>query len=399
MRLTVKRLLKPRSILRILFVLFLVYVSYILGLFTHFFERNLSELNIPVKIDIKIALESFYRDINTTKYLEQDDFKFSFIHTADQTCKSPSQSDNEQNQPFLVILVKSKITHFERREVIRKTWGQSDSRRKIRTVFLTGLPSPLEQDEITRSNSFQIDLEGLHHNSDIIHSKKKSPQFKNHLNVKNAKILDKLKHEDTLYQLELEYEKYQDIVQQNFYDAYYNNTIKTVMGIKWIVEYCPNAKFYLFIDDDFYLNPSQLMKFLSQDFSESTLANFYTGFVYNNSSPMRHMMSKWYISLEDYPYHKFPPYVSAGCYILSRESAKMFYIASLLIKKFKFDDIYMGILAYKLGIIPTHMSSVYYHAPSYYPSLYANDIIAAHGFEADELEKMWTQLEAFIKIE
>ena len=120
---------------------------------------------------------------------------------------------------------------------------------------------------------------------------------------------------------------------------------------------------------------------------------------YPNSSPMRHMMSKWYISLQDYPYNKFPPYVSAGCYLLSQQSARLFYIGTKLIKRFKFDDIYMGILAYKLGIPPIHMSSVYYHAPTYYPSVYASEIIAAHGFSAAELVRVWNQLETFIRYE
>ena len=35
-----------------------------------------------------------------------------------------------------------------------------------------------------------------------------------------------------------------------------------------------------------------------------------------------------YISLKDYPYHKFPAYVSAGCFILSQKSAQKFYLAT-----------------------------------------------------------------------
>jgi hypothetical protein len=108
-------------------------------------------------------------------------------------------------------------------------------------------------------------------------------------------------------------------------------------------------------------------------------------------------MSKWYISLQDYPYNKFPPYASAGFYLMSQQSSRLFYVASKLVKRFKFDDIYMGILAYKLGVTPMHMNNVYYHAPSYYPSSYAYDIVAAHGFVASEIARMWNQLEMFIK--
>lgn len=51
---------------------------------------------------------------------------------------------------------------------------------------------------------------------------------------------------------------------------------------------------------------------------------------------MRHLTSKWYISLKDYPYAKFPIYVSAGCYLLSQKSAKKFYLASRFIKVINF---------------------------------------------------------------
>ena len=199
--------------------------------------------------------------------------------------------------------------------------------------------------------------------------------------------------------LEEENDKYGDLIQQNFHDTYYNNTIKTFMGIRWINEYCQNSKFYLFIDDDFYLNPNLLMKFLVDKVSDSMLSTLYAGFVFPNSSPMRHKFSKWYISLKDYPYHKFPPFVAAGCYILSRKSAEMFYLASKLIEFFKFDDIYMGLLAHKLDIKPLHMDSVHFWAPTYLPSVYAKEVIAAHKFPSNELISIWSQLEIFIKFQ
>ena len=329
-------------------------------------------------------------------------------------------------EPYLVILVKSKLTHFEHRDVIRKTWGASDPMKLIRTVFLVGVPSPSDTasgtptDDIRHSHNFNIDIEALHHNEAIVHQHqqplRKSPAAANKRNRKeqeelkqeheqeqqqqekrNAKAFEHLKNNTLLYQLELEYEQYGDIVQQNFHDTYYNNTVKTFMGIRWINEYCSNAKFYLFIDDDFYLNPGALMAYLSTNVSESQMATYYAGYVFDNSSPMRHLLSKWYISLKDYPYHKFPPYVAAGCYLLTRQSANLFHMASKLIELFKFDDIYMGILAHKLDIKPLHLDMVHFYAPTYYPSVYVRDVIAAHGFSTADLLDMWKQLEPMIK--
>ena len=349
-----KKLLRPKSIIQILIILILVYLCYILGLFTHLLEKDLREFRYPLKIDVRVALQTLYKDINSAKYLEVNSFNYSYIHKAERTCKPYRFDHNKLIKPYLVILVKSKLTHFEHREAIRKTWGQTDEMKLIRTVFLIGVPSPKE--------------------------------FK-----------DKLEMQSQIDRLETENIQFQDIVQQNFYDTYYNNTIKTFMGIKWINEQCSTAKFYLFIDDDFYLNPNLLMRYLAENVTESMLNTYYAGFVFANSSPMRHLLSKWYISLKDYPYHKFPPYVAAGCYILSRQSAHLFLMASKLIELFKFDDIYMGILAHKLDIKPLHIEAVKFYAPPYLPSVYSSEVIAAHGFTATDLNQIWVQLEKFIK--
>lgn len=155
----------------------------------------------------------------------------------------------------------------------------------------------------------------------------------------------------------------------------------------------------MFIDDDFYLNPRQLMAYLKNNITAEMYENLYGGYVFPNSSPMRHMISKWYITLDEYPYHKFPPFIAAGCYILSIESARLFYMASKLIKLFRFDDIYMAILAHNLGIEPMHIESVNYYPPTYEPDLYANDVIAAHGFKRKELSDIWDQLKTQIQFD
>jgi beta-1,3-galactosyltransferase / beta-1,3-N-acetylglucosaminyltransferase len=64
---------------------------------------------------------------------------------------------------------------------------------------------------------------------------------------------------------------------------------------------------------------------------------------------------------------------------------------------FKFDDIYMGILAARLDIKVRHLENIYYYALPYYPSLYANDVIAAHKFTSSDLIETWAQLKELIQ--
>merc|ERR1712241_1143028 len=90
------------------------------------------------------------------------------------------------------------MDHFKQREVIRKTWGYEKrfSGVTIKTVFLLGSTE--------------------------------SP---------NSALMSQIK---------TEYDTYGDIIQGNFIDSYYNNTIKTMMGLRWAAELCHRARFFAF---------------------------------------------------------------------------------------------------------------------------------------------------------
>jgi hypothetical protein len=132
-----------------------------------------------------------------------------------------------------------------------------------------------------------------------------------------------------------------------------------VMMLRWISEYCTSKsdlhKYVLFIDDDYYLNLKSLLNYLNKidqdiDMSNDQRRTFLTGYVYKESRPRRFLNDRWYISIDDYPYDRYPPYVTAGCFLMTRSNARLFNLASKYIPLFRFDDIYMGILAYSMSI-------------------------------------------------
>ena len=59
---------------------------------------------------------------------------------------------------------------------------------------------------------------------------------------------------------------------------------------------------------------------------------------------------KWKVSIEEYNYNYYPPYIPAGAYVMSRHTIKTMYLATNFVKQFIFDDIYFGIVAKKCGI-------------------------------------------------
>lgn len=162
--------------------------------------------------------------------------------------------------------------------------------------------------------------------------------------------------------VELEAEKFQDIIQFNFIDEYFNNTLKTVNGMRWAKENCIRSKYFLFVDDDYYVSIKNILAFLrnpvnypeyleeykeqlrmlhQRKLQESGLnmelpsdVRLFAGFVFN-SSPHRHKSSKWYISLEEYKYDRWPTYVTAGSFIMSREALREMNCISLYTKFFR----------------------------------------------------------------
>jgi len=159
----------------------------VFGVFTHLFEKNLSEFKTPLTKGVRESL----RDLRPGQSIDQipdiNNLIDNFIHNAKNSCYPIRKHFNQETlttSPYLVILVKSKLTNFEARNTIRNTWAQKDEFNLIRTVFLIGYP---DLNNVQEANELLVKI----NNENLIH---------------------------------------QDIVQQNFFDTYYNNTLKTMMG-------------------------------------------------------------------------------------------------------------------------------------------------------------------------
>ncbi|KAF5306349.1 hypothetical protein FQR65_LT07373 [Abscondita terminalis] len=306
------------NIKHVLCVTIALTIIFLSGLLTHLFENDYhTNFEYPYKGDIRDSLLQLEHNeipditpINT--------YNYGYISKCEDKCTV------EDSTLRLVYIIKSSPENLERRQAIRKTWGYEKrfSDVDIRTVFILG------ERKGTQTN---IDEESL---------------------------------------------QYHDIVQANFTDSYFNNTIKTMMGIKWAVTECSNGKFYMFVDDDYYVSTRNVLRFIrnpthypeyvsSYKFNKDKLMEFelpddvrlYAGYVFF-SPPHRHYFSKWYVSLNDYPFHMWPPYVTAGAYVLSQRALFEMYYGSFYTQHFKFDDIYL---------------------------------VASHGYSPSELVKVWNE--------
>lgn len=343
-----------------------IVICYYFGLFTMILETSYEQLDIDVmdKITRFIYQVENNRTLNVhpTNY-----YNYTFITNSNEKCEP-----NEEDYPLRVVfIVKSAPDNFARRQAIRYTWGfeKRFSDVSIKTVFVLGLPS-------TGDVQFKINEESR---------------------------------------------KNKDIVQATFVDAYFNNTIKTMMGIKWAVTFCSHSKFYFFSDDDMYISTKNVLKFLRNpleypqyleipftnvhrtkvsekwplgqvlDIELPDDAELFAGFMFPNSRPHRHLSSKWYVSLQEYPYTKYPPYITAGAYVLSKAALKKIYYASFFVKHFRFDDIYLALLAKASKIVPVHNDEFYFYKKAYHILDYKY-VVASHGYsDPNELIRVWSE--------
>ena len=178
-------------------------------------QKLLTQFTYPMEGNITGYAADLERGVapSVTPY-DQHDYEFKILNKNKCDVSTNFSLAVNSSMPISVTcLVKSAVDHFENRKVIRNTWGSEKQfdNVQIRSVFLLGYPAA--------NDSLQLIVE----------------------------------EENGLFK---------DIVQGDFIDTYYNNTIKTLMALQWATKFCANSKFYLFVDDDYLVSMENLLMFL-----------------------------------------------------------------------------------------------------------------------------------------
>lgn len=146
--------------------------------------------------------------------------------------------------------------------------------------------------------------------------------------------------------IKVESEKYEDIIQANFIDSYANLTLKTLAIFKWASKYCYKAKFLLKSDDDIVINMHHLTAYFYNLTNNNTvyIKNTVFGSIIQPAVE-RNNQSKFYVSFDEFKPDYFDPYCIGSAYLLSLDLAKSMFELSFKKKHFKFEDVYVGMLA------------------------------------------------------
>ncbi|XP_053178967.1 N-acetyllactosaminide beta-1,3-N-acetylglucosaminyltransferase 3-like [Scomber japonicus] len=254
---------------------------------------------------------------------------------------------------FLFLVIKSSPVNYERREVLRKTWAKERLHNGvwIRRIFISG----------TMDAGFEKER------------------------------LNKL--------LEVEHREYNDILQWDFSDSFYNLTLKQILFLEWMDRNCPNARFLLNGDDDVFANTDNMVEYLQSLKDNNGSKHLFTGHLIQNVGPIRSSGSKYFIPVQVQESNSYPPYCGGGGFLLSGYTALVIYKMSQSINILPIDDVYMGMCLAKAGLGPdSHMGvkTAGLHIPSstldgYDPCFY-KEVLLVHRFLPAHMYLMWHRI-------
>ncbi|KAF6771652.1 hypothetical protein AHF37_09496 [Paragonimus kellicotti] len=248
-----------------------------------------------------------------------------------------SNKEKCQIAPDLLILIKSAPKNFLLRDTVRVGWGAEHcwgGRRVVRLFLLGRVPSS--------DNATSV----------------------------------RLSHEAAFYG---------DIIQQDFIDHYHNNTYKIMFGIDWAVRFCPQAPLIMFVDDDFFVYPRNVIAYI-EGLSLALRSQLIAGYVWWNAAPIRNKkagpLKKWSIGWAEYPNTQYPPYMAAGNFFLSMSMARELNVAARFTQYLRFDDVFLGIVMKKLLRTPIHLSRIYAFVPvNTNDSQQVNTMLSSHQYD------------------
>lgn len=211
---------------------------------------------------------------------------------------------------FLAVFVHSAPAHFARRRAIRETWGNASAlaaatAHDMALVFLVGRAEPA--------------LERALHAESAAHG---------------------------------------DLVMGNFVDSYHNLTYKHVMGLKWVVRHCAQARYVLKTDDDVFMDLFQVTSHLRGVLGPRPPPRLLMCGLIRRPYVKRSQRSKWRVSFREYRAHRYPPYCSGWAILMSPDVVRDLYRASAAVPYFWVDDVLVtGILAQRLGLVHVDLGS------------------------------------------
>ncbi|XP_026166807.1 UDP-GlcNAc:betaGal beta-1,3-N-acetylglucosaminyltransferase 9 [Mastacembelus armatus] len=293
------------------------------------------------------------------RYLrEKDNRNFKLLIDQPEKCQIrgalKQRGDKESSTaPFMLIAVKSVAADFDKRQVVRRTWGKEgyfQNGMSIRTLFLLGVPR----------------------------------------NRTTLPLWDQL--------LTYESRTFRDILLWDFEDTFFNLTLKETHFLKWVNSSCPDVKFIFKGDADVYVNVENILEMLQGQKPDEDL---FVGDIIIHAKPIRRRSSKYYVPEFVYGGGLYPNYAGGGGFVMSGHTARRLSSACQQVELFPIDDVFLGMCLQLIGVKPLRHQgfrtfgiprpSAAPHLQTFDPCFY-RDLMVVHSLSVPQIWLMWNLL-------
>ncbi|KAF6717205.1 UDP-GlcNAc:betaGal beta-1,3-N-acetylglucosaminyltransferase 9 [Oryzias melastigma] len=283
---------------------------------------------------------------------EKDKRRFQLLIDQPQKCQTGGGA-GEEDFPYMLIAVKSTAADFDKRQVVRRTWGQEgrfDHGVSIRTVFLLGVPG----------------------------------------SGAALPLWDRL--------LAYESQTFKDVLLWDFEDTFFNLTLKETHFLEWVNSSCPHVQFIFKGDADVYVNVENILEMLHSHKPDQDL---FVGDIIVNAKPIRRRTSKYYVPESVYGGGLYPNYAGGGGFVMSGLTARRLSSACQKVELFPIDDVFLGMCLQLIGVKPYRHEgfrtfgisrpSAAPHLQTFDPCFY-KELMVVHSLTVPQIWLMWNLL-------
>lgn len=261
---------------------------------------NAKKDEIPVPFDYEEKSGNFrFGDENVEQFAdESENQEPEVVSTVENAFKTEDDDYliNESNAckkkvPTMLLAVAGAVYGFERREIIRQTWGKYAETENVKLLFFVGVNGDPE----TQKNLLAESLD-------------------NH-----------------------------DIIQENYIESYWNLTRKTIGQIKWKKEFCPESEILAHLDDDVFIDVPKILDYLTNQ--KNTKFKSWIGCMWKMGGAPVRRTGKYAVTEDEFAASKYPGSCMGPCYFISGEANDQLVEESFKHKEFKLEDMYVtGVL-------------------------------------------------------